>query len=190
MADPSRTAILLQRLEAGDDAASDELLGLVYGELRRLAGAQMRDQRAQHTLQPTALVHEAWLRLAGAGDDRPRTRGQFFALAARAMRSVLVDHARRKGAAKRGGDARRLLLEDVVLRARSGGLDLVELDDALADLAEVDEQAARVVEQRFFGGLTHEEIAALAGVSLSTVERRWRLARVFLFDRLGGAAEA
>ncbi len=163
-----------------DPGAEQALFQRIYDELRRLAGRQMRGQPANHTLQPTALAHEVFLRLIRQDHVGPADRGRFLALAARAMRSVLVDHARRRSADKRGGRARRLPFDEVLdsFEARSG--ELVALDRALAGLAETNQRHARIVELRFFGGMTQEEVAELLGVSLRTVEREWRLARAWL----------
>ncbi|MEM7308267.1 MAG: ECF-type sigma factor [Planctomycetota bacterium] len=186
MSADSRATVLLRRLKDGDEQVSEELLRLLYSELHSLAERQMRDQPGGHTLQPTALVHEAWIRLVGLADGDGWNRARFFTLAARAMRSVLVDHARRKGSQKRGGDRHRFTLDDLVLRAEERGVDLLALDEALGDLARVDESAAEIVELRFFGGLSNEEVAQARSVSTRTIERGWKMARVFLHDRLAG----
>ena len=163
---------------------------LVYDELRRLAAGYLRRERKGQTLQPTALVHEAYLRLIGPG-DRPWTgRTHFLAIAALSMRQVLVDRARRRAAAKRGGDAQRLTLDDTILAAAPAGdaIDLVALDDALTRLEALDPLQARIVELRYFGGLTVEETAAAVELSPATVKRHWTLARAFLKKALDGAA--
>lgn len=165
---------------------ANPLADLCYDDLRRLADAQLRGLRA-HTLQPTALVHEAWLRLAGAGGEFAN-RGHLLAVAAKAMRCVLIDHLRRKRADKRGGARQRCSLDEAVLFLERDEVDLLDLDVALAELETEDPALARLVELRFFSGLTHPEIAAAEGCSLSTVERSWRVARAFLGVRLRSPA--
>jgi len=160
---------LLARLSSGDAAAADELLPLLYGQLREIAGRLMSDQRAEHTLQPTALVNEAWLKLAGPAESTDwESHKHFLRVAARAMRSVLVDHAR---AVK----TQKLLIE-----AEERVHDVLAFDEALAQLEALDPELAQVVEMRFFGGLTNEEVGRALGLSTPTVERRWRTARMFL----------
>jgi RNA polymerase sigma factor (TIGR02999 family) len=180
--DAGHTTSLISRLGQGDRGAADELYAILHGELRELAGRLMADQRAAHTLQPTALVHEAWLRLAAGGPAALdlSSRAQFFALAARVMRSVLVDHARRRGAQKRGGGA--LALANPAEEPAGGApdLDVLALDEALTKLAAFDPDLARLVELRFFAGLPHADIAGTLGCSVRTVEDRWRLARAWL----------
>jgi RNA polymerase sigma factor (TIGR02999 family) len=183
-------ARLLERATAGDPQAASRLMPLVYDELRRLAASYLRRERKGQTLQATALVHEAYVRLIGPG-ERPWTgRTHFLAIAARSMRQVLVDRARRRQAAKRGGDPERLTLDDAVLAAPDPGrgIDLTALDDALNQLEALDPQQARIVELRYFGGLTVEETADAIGVSPATVKRHWTLARAFLKRALDGAA--
>ena len=177
---------LLHRMRGGDEQAADELLPLVHDELHRLARGAMAGQRASHTLQPTALLHEAWLRLVGA-DGELRDQEHFLALAATAMRSVLVDHARRRGADKRGGGAEREQLEGLVLAAEEREIDLLALDEALEELAQAEPLLAKLVELRFFGGLGHERIAEHLGRSLRSIERDWAAARDWLRMRLAGS---
>ncbi|MHC4990985.1 MAG: ECF-type sigma factor [Planctomycetota bacterium] len=176
---------LLREAGAGSEQAAAELLPLVYKELRALAQSHLNHERNDHTLQATALVHEAYLRLIDGKGVQPRDRDHFFALAAQAIRRILVDHARARRRHKRGGNRTRIVLDDVLqtLQARPG-FDLLLLDDALERLAEIDPQYARIVEMRFFGGSTMEEIATLLGVSLRTVERDWRVARAWLYREL------
>lgn len=175
---------LLKAWSAGDPEAERRLVPLVYAELRRRAGAYLRRERPGHTLQPTALVHEAWLRLAGQDVDW-RNRSQFFGMASSLMRRILVDHARRRGAARRGGGAPRVALEEAMGTTADGDrVDMVRLDEALTELAELDPRQGRIVELRFFGGLTTEETAGLLGVSPATIKRDWTVARAWLFDRL------
>jgi RNA polymerase sigma factor (TIGR02999 family) len=173
--------LLLQAWSQGDAEAGRRLVPLVYGELRRRAASYLRRERAEHTLQPTALVHEAYLRLVGY--QAPwRTRSQFFGVASNLMRQILVDHARRRRAAKR--DAVRVALDEAAAPAAEREVDLVRLDDALSELSALDARQGRVVELRYFGGLTLEEAAEVLGVSVATVKRDWTLARAWLFDRL------
>ncbi|NNF44481.1 MAG: sigma-70 family RNA polymerase sigma factor [Phycisphaerales bacterium] len=177
----------LTTLAGGDPSSAEQLFPLVYDELRELAGSYFRRQPADHTLQPTALVNEAYLRLirgvAGGWNDREH----FLAVAATAMRQILVNHAERRAALKRGGDRRRLTLAVAGDRAGDGTpepLDLLGLDEALRGLSELDARKVRVVELRYFAGLTHEQIARVLGISLSTVEGDWRMARAWLAGRL------
>jgi RNA polymerase sigma-70 factor (ECF subfamily) len=183
--DPAEMTLLLGRLVRGEDSAGQTLLPVVAEELRAIAGGLLRRERADHTLQPTALVNEAWMRLF-QGDDgaAPEGRRHFFALAAKVMRQVLVDHARRRGREKRGGGDAALPLDEALVALEVEGLDLLDLNAALEELAALDERQARVVELRFFGGLEAEEAAEVLGVSLSTVERDWRVARAWLYQRL------
>ncbi len=176
--------LLLAHLNEGDPTAADELVPLVYGELRDIAKRCLGTTRAT-TLQPTVLVHEAFLRLFGPAAARAANRREFFGLSAKIMRDVLVDEVRRRGAEKRGGGRRRLTLTGHVPPAEDDAFDLLDLDDALRELAEVDPRQHRIVELRVFGGLEIGEIAAIAGVSKSTVEREWRAARAWLGVRLG-----
>jgi RNA polymerase sigma factor (TIGR02999 family) len=172
---------LLQAWSEGDAEAGRRLVPLVYGELRRRAARYLRRERPGHTLQPTALVHEAYLRLVGH-PGAWRNRSQFFGVASNLMRRILVDHARRRRAAKR--DAVRVALDDAVVGAAERDVDLVCLDAALEELSALDARQGRVVELRYFGGLTLEEAAEVLGVSVATVKREWTLARAWLFDRL------
>jgi RNA polymerase sigma factor (TIGR02999 family) len=171
---------LLQRWSSGDQSAVDELMPLVYNELRRLAKSYLRRERNVFTLQPTALVHEAYLRLIGQQNMSWQNRAQFFGLAAKLMRNILVDHARQRQAAKRGGAQYRLTLGEADRLGNEPDLDLVALDDALKALAAIKPQHSQVVEFRFFGGLTIEETAEVMGVSHATVEREWSFARAWL----------
>lgn len=173
------TAVLAQ-LRAGDAQAADKLLPLVYEELRRLAARYMRAESEGHTLQPTALVHEAYLRLVNQADASWQNRAHFFAVAAQAMRNILVDHARGLRAAKRGGGGHKLPLNEAADVAFERGEYVVALDEALSRLAAFDPQQGRVVELRFFGGLTIEETAEVLGISPKTVQRDWLMARAWL----------
>ncbi len=174
---------LLRRWQAGDEAALAALTPLVYDELHRLARSYLREERADHTLQPTALVNEAFLRLMGQEQVDWQARSQFVGLAAQAMRRVLVDHARRRLADKRPDPAQRLsfdLADGVPVRDE----DMVALDEALADLARLDPRQAEVIELKFFGGLDTEEIARTLSISTATVGREWRLGRSWLWQAL------
>jgi len=182
--EPRRTVTrLLQEWQGGRQDALDDILPLVYGELRRLAARYMQGERPGHTLQATALVHEAYARLVDVELDGS-SRGHFFALASRAMRNVLVDHARGRLRAKRGGGAARVTLDEALALTPEPDPALVDLDAALTALADQDPRKARVVELHFFGGLTYDEIAAVVGVSASTVRGDVRLAKAWLAARL------
>lgn len=170
----------------GDRSALDELAPLVLHELRRLARLQMRGERHNHTLQTTALVNEAFLRLIDLRRIRWQDRTHFLALSARLMRRILVDYARSRNYQKRGGGAATVTLDDVIVSAPERGADLVALDDALEDLARMDSRKSQVVELRFFGGLTIEETAEALHVSPETVERDWRFAKVWLLREISG----
>ncbi len=175
---------LADRWRAGDEAAGDLLTSTLYGELRHVAGGYLRRERQGHTLQPTALVHEAMIRLFGSGATI-KERGHFVALAARTMRQVLVDHARHKQAGKRVPPGQQIPLDATMLLANTApGVDILALDAALSKLALVSPRAAKVVELRYFGGLTAKETAETLDVSLSSVEREWRAARAWLRGEL------
>ena len=175
---------LLRRWTDGDKAAANELMPLVYDELRRTAHAYLNRERHNITLEATALVHEAYLKLIDQQEMSFQGRAQFFGLAAKLMRNILVDRARERGALKRGGDQYRLSLSQVDRFLGKPDVDLVELDDALKQLAELNPRHSQIVELRFFGGLTIEETAEALGVSHGTVEREWRFARAWLHHRL------
>jgi len=179
--------VLMRAAAAGNPEAAASLFSIVYDELRRLAASALRNERPDHTLQPTALVHEAYLRLADEPDDRWRDRGHFFAVAALAMRRILVDHGRRRNALKRLRPAADLP-EMAPLAADGAGaeVDFVLLDRALASLALLDERQARIVELRFFGGLSVEETAEVIGASTRTVKRDWQSARAWLRREMAG----
>lgn len=178
-------SLLLGRVRAGDERARSELIALVYDQLRQVAGRLMRRERQDHTLPPTALVHEAVIRLLGeAVFDRSPDQAFLFASAARAMREVLVDHARRRLAGRRGGGRRRESLELVVDYFEEQGVDIVAVHEALDRLAVLNERQGQVMTLRYFGGLTVPEVAAALEVSVVTVERDWRLARAWLRDQL------
>jgi RNA polymerase sigma-70 factor, ECF subfamily len=180
VADAGEVTRLLEQASAGDAAARATLFDVLYRELRRLAEAAMRAERANHTLQPTALVHEAFLRLAG-DHGRFVSRAHFFGVAAGVMRRVLVDHARGRNAQKRGSGATLVTVDlDDLPQPASAALDLIVLDDALSRLTALDARQGQIVELRFFGGLSVEETAALVGVSERTVKREWQLSRAWL----------
>ncbi|MBI1748883.1 MAG: sigma-70 family RNA polymerase sigma factor [Acidobacteria bacterium] len=168
----------------GHPEALANLLPLVYNELRRLARRYLRDERSGHTLQATALVHEVYLRLIGQTDLHWQNRAHFFGLAAQAMRRILIEHARHQRAAKRGGPHRSLFLNDAVDGSGKREVDLLVLDEALNRLATFDSQKGRIVELRFFGGLTIQETAHVLGVSTPTVERGWQMAKLWLHREL------
>ncbi len=175
---------LLLAWTAGEQGALDQLVPLVYAELRRLAHRRLRAERPDHTLQTTALVHEAYLRLVDVRRLHVRSRTEFFALSAQLMRRVLVDAARARAARKRGGDVRHVPLPDGLALPAPNGTDLVALDDALKALATFDPRKEKVVELRYFGGLSVEETAAALGVSPETVMRDWKTARLWLLREL------
>jgi len=176
--------LLLARWRDGDDQALDDLLSVVYKELRRLAGRYLNQERAGQTLQTHDLIHEAFLRLIGQRHVDWHNRAHFFGIAALMMRRILTDHARRRAYGKNGGGAHRVLLDDVPDVAARTDAEIVAVDESLAELQAVDEQLAKIVELRFFGGLEHDEIAAVLGVSEVTVRRRFRIAKAWLYRRL------
>jgi RNA polymerase sigma-70 factor (ECF subfamily) len=176
---------LLRAWEDGDREALDRLMPIVYDELRRTAHNHMRRERASHTLQATALVNEVYMRLVGITNVRWQDRAHFFAIAASMMRRILLDAARARAAGKRGGGELRITLREDVL-ASNQAADLVAIDDALQVLSQVDPRKAQVVELRFFGGLTVEEMAEVLGISPQSVKRDWKLARAWLLKELGG----
>ena len=175
---------LLRRWSAGDREALDQLMPLVYGELRRIARRYMAQQARDHTLQTTALIHEAYLRLVGQEEKRWENRAHFFGVAAQAMRHILVDYARTQHRAKRGGGAFQVSLDEVFKICADRSSELTALDDALTELAKLDERQSKVVEMRFFGGLTEEEMAAVLNVSPRTVSGDWSMARSWLLREL------
>jgi len=188
MPGPSDVSRLLRAWSLGERAAFDELMPLVYEELRRIARRQWRRQRAGQTLDATALIHEAYLRLADQSEVRWQNRAHFFGVAAKAMRHIVVDHARTRRAEKRGGAARRVPL-DAVSVAVERPVDVVALDDALQDLAALDQRKSQVVELKYFGGLAVREIAQVLQVSEETVARDWRLARTWLLRELSKSTQ-
>jgi RNA polymerase sigma-70 factor, ECF subfamily len=181
---------LLIELGKGDGAARDEMLPLVYEELRRLARYYISRERPGHTLQPTALVHEAYLRLIDQRQVDWRNRAQFLGLAAGMMRRILVNHARDRAAAKRGGDGQKVSLRFADGPAERPGVDVLALNRALDRLASIDPRKGRVVELKFFGGLTTEEIGQVLDISVATVEREWSFARAWLYQDVEGGGPA
>lgn len=177
---------LLIEWSHGKREASDQLIPIVYAKLRRLAAAYMRRERPGHTLDTASLVHEAYLRLVDQKKVEWRDRTHFFAIAATLMRRVLVDHARRKRMAKRGGGQITLCLGDMAETGLARTPELPALDEALTRLGQIDPEQSRIVELRFFAGMTNEDIATLLEVSVPTIERRWRMARAWLYNHLRG----
>jgi len=186
---PDKITQLLHRWSQGEQAALEQLMPIVLRELRKLAGGYLRNERPNHTLQPTALINEAYLRLVAQDVPDWQSRTHFFGVAAQLMRQILVDHARSHAAAKRGQGAPRLSLEEAAEFSREQVGELVALDDALKSLARFDERKARVVELRYFGGLTVEEIAAALGISTATITRDMRLAQAWLLRELDTTAQ-
>jgi RNA polymerase sigma factor (TIGR02999 family) len=180
----SEVTELLRQWTEGRQDALDRLLPEIYGELRRLAASYLRRERLDHTLQPTALVHEAFLRLVDQRAVRWQNRAHFFGIAAQAMRRILVDHARGRVAGKRGAGERPLPIDDAIVFAEMPSAEILALDDALTRLAAVDPRQSRVVELRFFGGLTMEETAEVMGISPATVGREWTVAKAWLYAEL------
>jgi RNA polymerase sigma factor (TIGR02999 family) len=185
--DPQLTR-LLEAWQSGDADAANQLVPHVYAELRRIAAAKLRAERGGHTLQPTALVHEAWLRLMNQHESGWQNREQFFAIAAQAMRRILVDHARKRHAAKRGNGDVAVELDEVarILTVTLPDERLLALDEALEGLAALDARQARIIELRFFGGLSVEETASVIGISPTTVKREWATGRAWLFRAMNG----
>jgi RNA polymerase sigma factor (TIGR02999 family) len=181
--EPTEVTRLLMSWSEGDQSALEELVPLVYAELRRLAAGYLRRERHDHTLQPTALVHEAYLRLIDQTHVESRTRAQFFAIAANLMRQILVDHGRHHRAAKRGG-GNKVALEEAGALLVQPEMDVVAIHVALNKLAELDPRQSRIVELRFFGGLTEDEIAQVLEISATTVRREWRTAKAVLHNEL------
>ncbi|HEX7331640.1 MAG TPA: sigma-70 family RNA polymerase sigma factor [Pyrinomonadaceae bacterium] len=177
---PRQITQLLKDWGNGDQDARDQLIPLVYQELHRMAHQHMRKERPGHTLQTSALVHEAFVRLIDQREIHWQNRAHFFGIAAQMMRRILVDHARSRQYAKRGGDASRVSLDEVAIVSEARAADVVALDDALTSLATVDQRKSQVVELRFFGGLSIDETAAVLAVSPGTVMRDWTLAKAWL----------
>lgn len=188
--DPTNTSVLLRRIGAGDPAARDELFAAVYDDLRGIARAQRIDGHRGRTLQPTALVNEMWVRLAATPDLRVETKAHFLNIASSVMRRILIDHARRRAAQKRLPPGEREALDDLLVAWQDKqGIDVLALDAALELLRQKDERLASVVELRFFGGLTEEEIADALALTRRQVQHAWKLARAFLARELERAPE-
>jgi len=185
---PHEVTRLLVNSRAGDQQALDQLLPLVYDELHRQAAGLFRHESAGHTLQPTALVNEAYLRLVGQKDVQWQNRAQFFAIAAQMMRRILISHARSRQAEKRGGGTPRVTLDEEAAFAPQRDVNLIALDEALHRLAEIDAEKCRMVELRFFGGLSVEETAEVMGVSRRTIDRQWQTAKAWLHREMEKAA--
>ena len=177
---PQQVTQLLAAWSSGDRAALDELMPLVYEELRRLAHQYMNRERPGHTLQTSALINEAYVRLVNQKEIQWQDRAHFFGIAARLMRQVLVDYARKRNYAKRGGGAQQVALDEALIVSKERAAEVVALDDALESLAEIDPRQSQIVEMRFFGGLTIEETAEVLAVSPGTVMREWTLAKAWL----------
>lgn len=175
---------LLEDWKHGDPTALEKLTPLIYDELRRLAHRYAQRERNGHTLQTTALVNEAYLRLAGSEKRDWQNRSHFFAVTAQVMRHILIDHARRRRYVKHGGEAQHVSIETASLMASERAAELIALDEALAEFAKIDPRKARVVELRYFGGLSLEETAETVGISLMTVRRDWQAAKAWLYKRL------
>jgi RNA polymerase sigma factor (TIGR02999 family) len=189
---PADVTLLLERWSNGDQQALDELVNSVYGELQRMANRYLRSERTDHTLEAAALVNEAYIRLVDQRDMQWKNRAHFFGVASHIMRHILVDYAKGRLAAKRGGGRFKLSLDEALDVCDERGLDLLALNDSLSRLAAMDEQTARIVEMRFFGGLSIDETATVLDVSPSTVDRGWRFAKAWLFSdlRLGDSSPA
>lgn len=186
----SKITRLLIDWRAGDEQALGQLMPLVYLELRNLARRYLRRERPDHTLQPTALIHEAYLKLVDQDLPQWQGRAHFYGIAARVMRQVLIDHARRHQASKRGSEHEKISLDEAIVYSRDRAAEFVALDDALAELARFDERKCRVVELRFFGGLSLEEIAEALGISVATVGRELRFASAWLHRQMSAAHDA
>lgn len=186
--DANITALLRSATDGGPEA-TDALMRAIYDDLRRIAGSHMRNERANHTLQPTALVNEAYVKLVGQHSADWKDRAHFFAVASLVIRRLLVDHARERNALRRGGDRSRIPLDMVSASAGGEGVDLLALDDALRMLGEIDPRQAKIVELRFFGGLTIDEVAEVLSIGKRTVDREWQCARAWLYAALSDESE-
>jgi len=185
---PPNITQLLAEWQHGDQSALDELYPLVYDELHRLARRYMSRERKGHTLQTTALINEAYVRLVGQKNVHWANRSHFFAISAQIMRRILIDHARRHAYAKRGGGAQQVSLEEAAVITPDQSGELLRLDEALKSLAEMDPRRSQVVELRYFGGINNEEIVGVLNVAENTVTRDWNMARAWLYQQLGGSA--
>lgn len=187
---PTNITVLLRAASSGDRRDLDALMAALYHDLRRLAVSHLGGERRDHTLQPTALVHEAYVKLLDQRSTAWTDRLHFFAVASRIIRRILIDHARARDADKRGGGRTRVSLEGMDIAGGEREVDLLALNEALEELAQLDEQQAKVVELRYFGGCTVEDVAQILGIGRRTVDRDWQAARAWLFVRLGGKAGA
>jgi len=181
---PQEVTLLLKKWRAGEQRALDELIPLLQSELRNLAGGYLRKERADHTLQPTALVNEAYMRLVDQNRVQWQDRAHFIGIAAQMMRRILVDHARQRRAEKRGGMVTKVTFDEAIDSPEDRGVDVEALDEALTRLAAFDERLAKVVEARFFGGLSIDETAKVIGISPATVKREWATAKAWLYREL------
>lgn len=184
MESPKEITKLLQDWSSGDELALKQLMPLVYEELHKMAKQYMRSQRIDHTLQTTALIHEVYVKLAGQKEQNWKNRAHFFAVAAQAMRHILVDHVRKRGYQKHGGKAQRVELDEAMIVSNERAAELVALDEALTRLSALDERKSRVVELKYFGGLNNEEMAEVLNVTAKTVIRDWQFARTWLLREL------
>jgi RNA polymerase sigma-70 factor, ECF subfamily len=184
MSESTDVTILLSALTRGDDGAASKLIPAVYDELRRLAGSYMRRERVDHTLQATALVHEAYMKLVEQRSTNWQSRAHFFGVAAQLMRRILIDHARGHSRQKRGGEDKKVSLDEAFVFSEQQADELLAVDDSLNQLAKIDPRQARVVELRFFGGLSVEEAAEVLGISPKTVKRDWSVAKAWLYADL------
>jgi RNA polymerase sigma factor (TIGR02999 family) len=183
--EPSEITRMLIELTDGNREVVDQILPHIYDELKRLASGYLRRERPDHTLQPTALVHEAYMKLIDQNRVQWQNRAHFFGIAAQVMRRILLDHARKHQANKRGGEAEKLPIdEEILVVSHDRSAELIALDEALQELARLDEQKAKIVELRYFGGLSIEETAEVLGVSVPTVNRHWRTAKAWLYSQL------
>jgi len=184
MSENPDVTLLLSALTRGDEGAASKLIPVVYDELRRLAGSYMRRERVDHTLQATALVHEAYLKLVEQRSVDWQSRAHFFGVAAQLMRRILIDHARGHSRQKRGGDEQKVSLDEALIFSKQQADELLAVDDSLNQLAKIDPRQAKVVEMRFFGGLSIEEAAEVLGISPKTVKRDWSVAKAWLYADL------
>jgi RNA polymerase sigma factor (TIGR02999 family) len=184
---PGDVTLLLRQVKAGDSAAESRLLELVYPQLRKIARQHLRRERTGHTLQPTALVNEAYMHLAGQMEKDWQNRSHFYAVAAQSMRRILVDYARQRNAAKRDGNRQRVELTDALAISADRLDEILAIDEALKRLAEFDPRRSKVVEMRFFGGMTEDEAAEVLGVALRTVKRDWNVAKAWLHGELAAS---
>lgn len=184
MSENQDVTLLLSALTRGDEDAASKLIPVVYDELRRLAGSYMRRERVDHTLQATALVHEAYMKLVEQRSVNWQSRAHFFGVAAQLMRRILIDHARGHSRQKRGGEQQKVSLDEALIFSEQQAAELLAVDDSLNQLAKIDPRQAKVVEMRFFGGLSVEEAAEVLGVSPKTVKRDWSVAKAWLYADL------